>query len=361
MANKDYYQILGVEKGASQDEIKKAFRKMAHKFHPDKEGGNEAMFKEASEAYSILSDDKKRAEYDSYGRVFNGGAGPAGGQGGFNPNDFGFDFSGFANGQQDFDLGDIFGDIFGGASQPRTKRGRDISMDIELTFKESVFGSERKILLTKAAQCERCKGNGAEPGTEKVTCTTCNGKGRIREMKRSFFGTFATETTCDTCYGSGKMPKVKCKECNGVGVTRKQHEVKIMIPAGINDGEMIRLSGAGEAVPGGITGDLYVKIHVKKDAIFTKDVNDLRMDLKVKLSDALLGGEYAVALLDGNDIKVKIPAGVTYGEILKIKGKGIPYEKSKRGDLLIRVNVVLPTKLSNEAKKLIEALKKEGI
>jgi len=358
MANKDYYESLGVPKSASKDDIKKAFRKLAHKYHPDKEGGNEAMFKEVNEAYSVLSDDKKRAEYDSYGRVFNGGAG--GGQGaGFNPNDFGFDFSGFTNGQE-FDLGDIFGDIFGGGRQARTKRGRDISMDIELSFKEAVFGTERTVLLTKAAQCERCKGSGAEPGTEKITCTTCNGKGRIREMRRSFFGTFATETTCNTCYGSGKMPKVKCKECGGLGIERKQHEVRIAVPAGIENGEMIRMSGLGEAIPGGVPGDLYVKIHVKRDPVFTKDGNDLRMELKVKLSDALLGNEYSVATLDG-DIKVKIPSGVTHGELLRVKGKGVPQEKGKRGDLLIRVSITLPSKLSGEAKRLIEALRKEGI
>ncbi|HVS79845.1 MAG TPA: molecular chaperone DnaJ [Candidatus Paceibacterota bacterium] len=356
MANKDYYEILGVSKSATKDDIKKAFRKLAHKYHPDKEGGDESRFKEVNEAYSVLGDDKKRAEYDAYGRTFSGSNGNGGA--GFDPNGFGFDFSGFANGQ-DFDLNDIFGNIFGGGGQ-RVKRGRDISIDIELTFKEAIFGATRSVLISKASQCDRCKGNGAEPGTEKVTCTTCNGKGRIREMRRSIFGSFATETTCDTCYGSGKMPKVKCKECGGLGVVKKQQEVKIVIPAGIDNGEMIRLSGQGEAVPGGVSGDLYVKIHIRRDPTFVKDGNDIRMDLKVKLSDALLGGEYSVATLDG-DIKVKIPAGVAHGEVLRVKGKGVPIEKNKRGDLLIRVGISLPGKLSGEAKRLVEALRKEGI
>ncbi len=360
---KDYYEILGVQKGANKEEIKKAFRTLAHKYHPDKKGGDEAKFKEVNEAYGVLSDDKKRAEYDSYGRVFNdqerAGFNGGGGQG-FG----GFDFSGFTGGEggfQDFDLGDIFGNIFGGGGgRERTKRGRDISIDIELSFYDSVFGTERKILLNKSSTCSRCSGTGGEPKTEMVNCTTCNGKGKIREVRKSFMGSFATERVCDTCHGKGKVPKQKCTECRGSGVVKKEQEISVKIPEGIEDGEMIRLTAAGEAIPSGVPGDLYIKIHVKSDPVFKKDGSNLVMNLNVKLSDALLGTEYTIKTLDG-DIKVKVPEGVSFGEILRVKGKGIPIEKNRRGDLLIKINIQLPHKVSKEARKLIENLKNEGV
>lgn len=358
---KDYYQILGVDKKASKDDIKKAFRKLAHKYHPDKQEGDATKFKEASEAYSVLSDDKKRMEYDTYGRVFSegGGAGQSG-FGGFE----GFDFSNFA-GQagawQDLDLGDIFGEFFGGGgARERTRRGRDISIDIELTFAEAVFGVERKVLLNKTSTCSVCHGTGGEPGTEMKTCATCNGKGKIKETRRSFIGTFTTTRTCPECSGSGQIPKERCKNCKGQGVVRKQEEITIKIPAGIDDGEMIRLSRAGEAVSGGVPGDLYVKLHVGRHPTLRKEGTDLVSDLNIKLTTALLGGEYTVQTLDG-DIALKIPAGVTHGEILRVKGKGVPIEKGKRGDLLVKVHIQFPHKLSRSAQKLIEELKKEGI
>ncbi|MBX4210627.1 molecular chaperone DnaJ [Candidatus Parcubacteria bacterium] len=357
---KDYYQILGISKEASKEEIKKAYRTLAHKYHPDKKGGDEAKFKEASEAYAILSDDKKRAEYDAYGRVFNGGQGPAGG--GFNGQDFGgFDFSNFAQqgGFQDFDLGDIFGDIFGG-NRERAKRGRDISIDLELTFQEAIFGVERSVLLNKASVCDRCQGSGAEPKSELVTCGTCNGKGKIHEVKRSFIGSFTQIRTCDTCHGRGKVPKVKCNNCKGLGVIKKEQEITVKIPPAIDDGEMIRLSGAGEAVPGGAAGDLYIKIHVKRHPLYRKEGYNLLTNLKVKLTDALLGSEYALQTFDG-EVKVKIPELVHFGEILRIKGKGVPIEKNKRGDLLIKIEIELPQKLSKDARKSIEGLKNEGV
>ena len=363
MANKDYYNILGVPKGANKDDIKKAFRKLAHEFHPDKKDGNEAKFKEVSEAYSVLSDDKKRAEYDTYGQTFAGGAGPASGGGqGFG----GFDFSGqgfdFSQNGFEFDLGDIFGDFFGGAGggRERVKRGRDISIDVELSFAESVFGAERKILLSKTSLCQECGGNGAKRGTEMHTCRTCNGKGKVHETKRSFLGNISTVRTCSDCNGKGKVPKEKCPHCHGMGVLKKEEEVSVSIPAGIDDGEMIRLSGAGEAVASGTAGDLYIKVHVKRHPLFVKEGQHLSTDLSLKLSSALLGEEYSLQTLDG-EIKVKIPEGVSHGEILRVKGKGVPYEKGKRGDLLIRINVKLPTKLSKEARKMVESLKREGI
>ncbi len=350
--NKSYYEILGIEKNATKDEIKKAFRKLAHKYHPDKKGGDPLKFKEVSEAYSILSDEKKRAEYDSYGRVFGGGSGPSGG--GFG----GFDFSQFS--AEDFDLGDIFSDFFGGA-RARTKRGRDISIGIELTFEEAVFGVERKILLAKTAQCEVCEGSGAKKGAEFTTCTRCNGKGRIHETRRSIFGTLSTERVCELCRGSGKTPKEKCATCKGAGVYRREEEIRVKIPSGIENGEMIRLSGSGEAIAGGVSGDLYIKVQVKPHRAFKKEGTNLLLDLKVKLTDALLGGVYLVETLEGKTIEVKIPAGVSFDEILRVRGKGVPYEHGKRGDLLITVSIELPRKTSKQARELIEKLRKEGI
>lgn len=354
---KDYYQILGVARNATTDDVKKAFRKLAHKYHPDKSSGNAEKFKEASEAYSVLSDEKKRAEYDSYGRTFSGGGQNA--QGG--PDFGGFDFSSMGGeGFQDFDLGDIFGEFFGGGTRERVPRGRDISVDIELPFSEGVFGTERRILLTKTALCDLCRGSGGKPGTEMVDCTTCNGKGKIHETKRSFLGTFTSVRVCATCAGTAKIPKEKCSRCKGFGVLRKEEEATVSIPPGITDGEMIRLGGAGEAVPHGVPGDLYVKIHVKRHPVFHKEGANLLMDLKVKLSDALLGSEYNVQTLDGN-ISVKIPEGVSVGEILRVRGKGVPLDKGRRGDLLIKLHIQFPSRLSKKAKDAVRTLKEEGV
>ena len=356
---KDYYDILGVKKGASEDEIKSAFRKIAHKYHPDKKGGDEAKFKEASEAYSVLSDKKKRAEYDTYGKTFAGG-GPQGGQGGgFG----GFDFSGFQGqgGQAfEFDLGDIFGDIFGGGGGGRSAaRGRDISIDIELAFKESVFGSKRDVLITKVGTCDTCDGSGAKKGSAMKTCATCNGKGDIRETRSTMFGNIMTNRVCSTCHGKGQVPETPCEVCRGAGVVRKQEEIHIDVPAGVSDGEMIRMPGRGEAVSGGGSGDLYVKLHVKRDAAFSREGNNLVTALPIKLSDALLGSEYTISTLDG-DQRIEIPTGVTHGEIIRVKGKGVPHGRN-RGDLLVRIDVQFPKKLSKSAQKLIEELKNEGL
>ncbi|MEK7575199.1 MAG: molecular chaperone DnaJ, partial [Patescibacteria group bacterium] len=340
----------------------KAFRKMAHQYHPDKTKGDAASaqkFKDASEAYSVLSDDKKRAEYDTYGQTFAGGAGPSAGAGqGFG----GFDFSGFGNQEGfEFDLGDIFGDFFGGGGgQQRPKRGRDISIDVELPFAESIFGTERKILLNKTAVCSDCKGSGARSGTDMHTCHVCNGKGKVHETRRTIMGSFSTARQCSECEGRGRVPKEKCPTCRGAGVMRKEQEISVAIPSGIDDGEMIRLTGMGEAVVSGTSGDLYIKVHVKRHPVFKKEGSDLTTDVSLKLSSALLGEEYSLQTLDG-EIKVKIPEGVTHGEILRVKGKGVPIEKGRRGDLLIHLSVKLPHKLSRDARKLVEQLKQEGI
>ncbi len=357
MSTKDYYNILGIPKGSSPDEIKKAFRKLAHQYHPDKQGGDEQKFKEIGEAYGVLGDDKKRAEYDTYGRTFNGGQG-AGPAGGF---DFGgFDFGGFGQqGGVEFDLGDVFGSFFGGGRQ-RQRRGRDISIDIELSFKESIFGVERRVLLAKVGTCTTCSGSGAKKGSELITCTTCNGAGKLHETRQTVLGSFATSHACTTCNGSGKIPKEKCATCGGHGVMRKEEEIPVAVPAGIEHGEMIRLTGGGEAIQGGASGDLYVKIHVKEDKRYAREGTDLVRALDVKLTDALLGATYKIDTLDG-EVSVKIPQGVTYGERLRLKGKGIPSRGGNRGDLYFEINIQIPGKLSKAAQKAVEVLKNEGV
>jgi molecular chaperone DnaJ len=354
---KDYYEILGVQRGASEDEIKSAFRKLAHKYHPDKKGGNAEKFKEASEAYAVLSDKKRRAEYDTYGRTFAGG-GPQAGFGGF---DFS-DFQGFGQGQQfEFDLGDIFGEFFGGQQRPfGGRRGRDISIDIELSFKESIFGTQRRVLVSKVGVCDVCAGSGAQKGSRLATCSTCNGKGSIRETRNSFFGTFTTSRTCPKCHGRGQLPEHPCGACHGQGIRKLQEEISIAVPAGVSDGEMVRMPGRGEATTAGAAGDLYVKLHVKQDTAFEREGNNLITHLQIKLTDALLGGEYKVQTLEG-EASVTVPAGVEHGEVIRIKGQGVPHGRSNRGDLLVQVNILFPKKISSAAKRLIQELRNEGL
>ncbi|MBV9349729.1 MAG: molecular chaperone DnaJ [Patescibacteria group bacterium] len=352
---KDYYQILGVDKKASKEDIKKAFRTLAHKYHPDKKGGDEAKFKEASEAYSILSDDKKRAQYDAYGQTFAQGGAPGG-----------FDFSGFGAEGFEFnmdDLGDIFGgfsDIFGMGNRSRQARGRDISIDIELSFRESVFGVTRRVLITKDSTCSRCSGSGAEPGTKTKQCPTCNGKGQIVESRRSPFGTFSVSSTCTTCKGRRVIPEKPCSVCRGSGIERRQEEITVVVPPGLDDGQVIRMAALGEAISGGATGDLYVKVHVRPDRRFRKEGYNIVMDLPIKVTDALIGSSRTIEALDGN-VEIKIPPLRSTDEILRIKGKGVPVGQGKRGDLLIRVRLEFPQKVSSEAKTLLEKLRKEGV
>ena len=359
---KEYYETLGLEKGASKDEVKKAFRKLAGKYHPDKKTGDEAKFKEISEAYAVLGNEKKKAEYDTYGHSFNGaGGGQQQGGGGFG----GFDWSDFqqAAGQQgggfEFDMNDIFGGFGGG--QQRAARGRDISIDIELAFEDAVFGVTRKVLLTKTNTCSHCDGTGGKKGTEVKDCTTCNGQGKVREVRQSLMGQVQTVRECNVCNGRGKVPKEACGHCAGAGVARAEEEIEINIPAGIENGEMIRMTGRGEAIPSGAAGDLYIKIHVKPHKTIKREGTTLHTELHVKLSDALLGGTYKVETLDGS-VDIKIPAGVTHGEKLRIKNKGVPQgQGGSRGDFMVTIIIDLPKKLSRKAKKLVEELKTEGI
>ncbi|MFA6258554.1 MAG: molecular chaperone DnaJ [Candidatus Paceibacterota bacterium] len=363
---KDYYEILGVSKNATKDEIKKAFYKLAHKYHPDKKDGDEKKFKEVNEAYQTLSDDSKRQRYDQFGAGFEnmgqGQGGYGGGFSGFN----GFDFSGFQNGAE-FDFGnlnDIFSDFFGGgmrsSGRSQSRRGRDISTEMQISFSESVFGVERKVLLTKTSKCATCGGTGAKKGAKMETCKKCNGQGKVHEMKRSFLGTISSTRICDFCMGSGQIPTEKCEDCKGAGVLRREEEIVIAIPAGIKDGEMVRMMGMGESVKSGTAGDLYIKINVLPHKQFKREGSNLVMTLDLRLTDALLGIEQSIETLEG-PLTIKIPEGVSVNEILRVKGKGVPVSKGKRGDLLIRLNIKFPNKLSKKAKKVIEELKEEGI
>lgn len=363
---KNYYETLGVPKSASEEEIKSAFRKLAHKYHPDKKGGDEKKFKEVSEAYAVLSNKKKRTEYDAYGRTFADG-GPSGGFRGFDFSDFsagggqaGFGFQGFGGQNVEFDLGDIFGEFFGGGSPRARSRGRDISIDIELPFREVVFGTERRVLIAKTSVCTLCGGTGAAKGSKIVSCTTCNGKGDIRETRNSFFGTFSSVRTCPRCHGKGEVPEKLCEICRGEGVARREEEIRVVVPAGVSDGEMIRMPGRGEMAPGGGAGDLYVKLHIKPDPDFSREGNNLITALPIKLTDALLGGEYRIRTFEGEET-LRVPAGVAHGEVIRVRGKGIPYGRGLRGDLLVRVDIEFPKKLSKTARDLVEKLRSEGL
>ncbi len=383
---KDYYKTLGIEKNASKDDIKKAFRKLAHEHHPDKTKGDPTSatkFKEASEAYSVLSDDNKRAQYDRFGSAGPGmgssggayGAGGFGGQGGFggfNAQDFsGFDFSQFTQGAGsqggvEFDLGDIFGDFFGGGrgrgsrGQARQERGRDVSVDIQITLEEAVFGVEREIHVTKSSLCNICEGTGAKPGTSMKTCETCAGQGKVNETRRSFMGVFTTTRICDECHGKGQIPSEKCPTCRGEGVLDRQQEIIAKIPAGIDDNQMVRLNKMGEAIAGGISGDMYIKVHVKPHAFIRREGFNLTTDLRVKLTTAIIGGEMNIKTLDG-DLVLKIPEGSNNGDVLRIKNKGVPNDHGRRGDLLVKLVIEMPRKLSRTAREAIEKLKGEGV
>lgn len=366
MAN-NYYEILGVEKNASADEIKKAYRKLAHKYHPDKGAGNEPKFKEVNEAYQVLSDKEKKSQYDQYGQTFedaqrNGQGYPGGGFGGaggpFGAG--GFDFSGFGGqGGVEFDLGDIFGDLFGGQRQrqERRTRGIDLEMPLTISFEEAVFGVKRSITLEKKDACKTCEGSGAKPGTKVVTCSVCHGQGQIRTQRRTIFGNVASSSICEKCEGSGQVPEDPCSTCKGSGIMRQEKTIEVQIPAGIDNGQRVRVTGEGElGYRGSKPGDLYLSIRVKPHKEFKRQNTDLFKDLPISFTQAALGTKIEVETLDGV-IELKIPAGTQAGKILRVGGKGVPIiNSSKRGDLFITVRVIIPHKLSKEENELLKKL-----
>lgn len=362
---KDYYKILGVERNASEDDIKKAFRRLAHEHHPDK-GGDSTKFKDLNEAYQILSDKQKRSQYDRFGSgVFEQGA--AGGRGGFG----GFEgFPGFDFGNAGFqgdlgDLGDVLGEMFGfggargGAQQTR---GQDLQVNLELTFREAAFGVEREVRLHKAGTCHACKGEGAEPGAKSVTCVACGGVGQVRQAQRMLFGMFQTVVPCPTCHGRGKKTDKPCQVCKGNGVERREEKISFKVPPGVSDGEAMKIQGQGEAAPfGGRAGDLYIKLRVKPDTKFERDDHQLYSQEEIPFTVLALGGSVEVETLEGKTI-VKISEGTRSGTVITLRGQGIPYANARsRGDLHVRLAAAVPRKLTKEQREMLKKLSEEGL
>lgn len=348
MSNRDYYDVLGVGRNASEDEIKAAFRKLARQYHPDvnKEPGAEEKFKEINEAYGVLSDREKRARYDRFGRE------GLGNMGGFH--DYTVDF------------GDLFEELFGsfgfstGRSSRRSpRRGRDLQMQVNLTFEEAVFGVEKEIEFQREEVCSRCNGSGAEPGTSPVRCSTCNGQGEVRQVRQTFLGQMVQTTTCPSCNGRGEIISTPCKTCRGGGLERKTVTKKVQIPAGVDRGTQIRLAGeGGPGVYGGPNGNLFLILEVAPHKFFKRRENDIILNIDINVAQATLGAEVEVPTLDGVE-KLRIPPGTQPGKVFTLKGKGVPYLRRKdRGDQLVIVNVEVPTKLNKEQRELFEKLAK---
>lgn len=362
---KDYYKILGVNREASQEDIKKAYRKLAHKHHPDKSGGDEEKFKEINAAYQVLSDENKRKQYDTYGQAFEGaqpgGGGGAGFEGGFQ-----WDFGGAGAG----DFSDIFEQFFGGFGASGRERGaakqahgEDIHISLAIELEDSAFGREKEISISREAECLKCHGSGAEPKTESVSCDKCGGTGRIERHYRTFFGgTVAQHSVCHACRGAGKVPKHKCSNCSGAGVKTEIERFKIKIPLGIDSRDTFRVSGKGNAAPfGGKSGDLYVTIILTAHPKFKRSENDLHFDLHINFSQAVFGDRIEIPTLHG-PVHLKIPEGIQSGSVIKISGKGMPKKSGYgKGDLLVKVNIKTPSRISKRQKELFEELKKEGM
>lgn len=347
---KDYYKLLGIEKSATQDEIKKAFRVLAHKHHPDKQGGDEAKFKEINEAYQVLGDEKKRAQYDQFGSgAFDGSAGGGYGGGGFNG--AGFDFSGADFG----DLGDLFGGVFGGSRQTsQQRRGGDIQVDVHLSFHESIFGVDKEISLTKNCPCERCGGNGAEPGKGVKKCGVCDGHGVVIGVQRTILGNMQTKRACETCHGVGEIPNAPCTTCHGTGLEKKRKTLNVHIPSGVENANVLRVRSEGEAIKGGESGDLFVRIGVKPDHRFERDGDTIYSEKQIGFTQAALGAVVAIETVDGK-ADLTIPAGTQSQTQLRLRGKGVP-SRGGRGDHIVIVKVITPHKLSKEQKKMLETL-----
>ena len=357
MTKRDYYEVLGVSKSASADEIKKAFRKAAVKHHPDKEGGDETKFKEVNEAYEVLKDQQKRQRYDQFGHAGVGGSSGGGASGG-NPFE---GFGGFGGQNVHFDfgdggLGDIFGQFFGGGQQRSQgpRRGRDVETSITLTFEEAVFGVERELTLDMDDECSHCHGSTVEPGHDLKTCPTCGGSGQQTKVMNTIFGQIQQATICETCKGAGKVPEKVCSVCHGKGTERRKQDLIVKIPAGIDDGATIRLRERGEAIGGGDRGDLYVHVRVKAHKHFTREGDIILSDEHVSMVDAALGTEINVATVDG-DIRMKIPAGTQSGTDFKLSSHGVPHLRSDaRGPHIVTIVVDTPTKLTKQQKELLQ-------
>ena len=356
---RDYYDVLGVGKSADATEIKKAYRKLAMKYHPDKNPGDkeaEEKFKEINEAYEVLSDETKRNNYDQFGHEGVNGQG-FGGAGGFGGQGFG----GF-----DDIFGDIFGDMFGGGfggGRPRRRgpeRGADIRQRINISFEEAAFGKEVKVKINRSEECDECHGSGAKPGTSKKTCPTCNGSGQVQSVQRTPFGNIASTRTCATCNGEGEVIDSPCSKCHGKGSIRKTKTIEVDIPAGIDEGQMIKLSGQGElGTRGGPRGDLYIEVSVNVHQLFTREGYDVYLEMPITFAQATLGDEIQVPTLDGK-VQYQVPEGTQTGTVFRLKGKGIPKLRSNvRGDQYVKVTVEIPKKLNDKQKELVRQFAKE--
>lgn len=363
----DYYEMLGVSRDSSEEEIKSSYRKLAHKYHPDKKNGNEEKFKEINRAYTVLKDKKKRAQYDQFGHTFDGASGSSGfsqGFGGFDPRNF---QSGGAQESQNYefrfgdmgDIGDVFSSFFGGRRKKNTgpQSGSDIEMSFTIEFEDAVKGISKDINFERLDTCPVCRGNGAKPKTKIIRCEQCKGEGEITQTHQSMLGAFSRVTICKQCQGEGKIPEQLCEHCQGMGRSQETISLKVTIPAGINNKEVIRVIGQGEAGQrGGSHGDLYLHIHVKPHKLFTREGLDLYTDLPVSFAQAALGCKIQVKTLD-NNINLVIPPGTQSGELFRIKQHGVPKRESNgKGDLYIRAIVVTPTHLSQKEKDLLEQL-----
>lgn len=356
MSKRDYYEVLGVGKNASADEVKKAFRRLAVQHHPDKEGGDETKFKEVNEAYEVLKDQSKRQRYDQFGHAGVGGA-----AGGGNP--FGGGFGGFEGQNVNFDfgnLGDIFGSFFGGGPrQHEANRGRDVEVNITLDFEEAVFGSEQELNVTLDDTCDHCKGTMTEPGHELKTCPTCNGSGQVVQVMRTIFGNIQQASPCTTCKRTGKVPEKECTKCHGKGTERKSQAITLKVPAGVDDGAVIRLRERGEAIANGQKGDLYVNVRVKAHKQFTREGELILSDEHISMVAAALGTEIDVATVDG-PVRMKVPAGTQSGTDFKLSGHGVPHlQRETRGAHIVTVVVDTPTKLSKRQRELLEVFYQE--
>lgn len=356
---KDYYNILGISRNASTDEIKKAYRNLAQKYHPDKTGGEEKKFKEINEAYQVLSDPRKRQQYDQFGTTFEH-AQAGGGFGGFN------DFRDFSSFNEAFGedlgggLGDIFSSIFGQQtrSSRRPRRGKDLAMEMEISLEEAATGIEKEIELYKAAVCPKCQGSGAGEGSKLEQCSNCGGTGTVSQTRRAGFFSFTQSQACPACHGRGNKPSIVCSHCGGDGRINETQRVKINIPAGTESEQVIKLSGQGEAAPlGGQAGDLYLTIFIKPHKNFKRKGDNLYSDLFIHFTQAALGDKIEIQTLIDGALTLKIPAGIDSGETIQIRGKGMPrFDGRGRGDLLMKVSVKTPKKLSKKARKLLEEL-----
>jgi molecular chaperone DnaJ len=367
MAKRDYYEVLGIGKNASADEIKKAFRRKAVELHPDKQGGDEAKFKEVNEAYEVLKDPSKRQRYDQFGHAGVGGSAASDGGnpfgGGFGGQNVNFDFG-------DLGLGDIFGSFFGGGAsggqQRRQTRGNDVETQIEISFEQAVFGTEVDVRLTLDDTCSHCKGTTAEPGYELKTCGTCKGSGQVVTATRTIFGNIQQATICPTCKGSGKVPEKLCTVCHGKGTERRPQTIQLKIPAGIDDGATIRLRERGEAIARGNKGDLYVHVRVKAHKRFTREGDLILSEEHIDMVSAALGTEIDVDTVDGK-VRMKVPAGTQSGTDFKLSGHGVPHlQRDTRGPHIVTIIVDTPTKLSKQQRELLEQFaaggsKKRGI